>query len=144
METMTPTAQFMIDHFFDEASAGLGRIALGRVRRAREHLTDFVEREGHRIMCEHQLTALALERELEPEGAAGRVLAPVDLIWLLSDYFVPANLLPDRVDASCQVRQCSRLLDVIVGCYEWGDIACGALEAGARLERWRAAQRMRG
>ncbi|NQX11004.1 hypothetical protein HQQ80_05145 [Microbacteriaceae bacterium VKM Ac-2855] len=143
METITPSAQFFLDHVFAQALVGLGATAAARTRRVQQHIRAFVDSHGSAVMCAHQLTEHELEKELDTVGAAARVLAPVDLFVLLERYAEPTNLLPDRLDASRQVQVLSDLTARLIRGYDWGDIACEALELRSAITRMRAAQRRR-
>ncbi|NQX27195.1 hypothetical protein HQQ81_07490 [Microbacteriaceae bacterium VKM Ac-2854] len=138
METMTPTAQLMIDNHFARLLADLGSAQTARTLRVRRHFIDFVEREGSRVMVASQLTALALELEFDPVGAVGRVLVPIDVLWLLELYLRPHNLLRTRADAQRQVRVMAGLAERVIAVYGWDDVACCALEVRAALQRLRA------
>lgn len=137
METMTPTAQTVIDRFFARALTDLGADETARTLRVRRHFTDFAEREGSRVMVAHQLTALALALDDDPAGAVGRVLAPIDVLWVLELYLRAGNLLATRADAQCQVRLMGGLAEMVIGLYGWDDVSCCALECRAAIERLR-------
>lgn len=137
METMTPTAQILIDHYFDRALTDLGAEAAARTRRVQRHFGEFAEREGARIMVAHQLAEPDLEREIDPVGAVGRVLVPIDILWLLVLYLEPAQLLPVRVDARRQLRLMAGLAQKVIDAYGWEQVACCALDVHVALARLR-------
>jgi hypothetical protein len=135
----TPAADQVLRHFLTVSAQGKQARTVARYRRIDTHLRQFLEIEGPRFLEPPQERLLALERDVDPDGAFCRLFYAEDMVFALPAFLREPWLVPEAGDRRTQISQVSRLVHWICshGLIDRQWYSCALIETRLAVEQAR-------